>query len=137
MRAAAAAVAVAVGVRLAVVRSAVALASAITVQTGQDAGNEEEHTVHNAERERRLEHRARLVDVGVIVGHRSRAKGPEADVVGIAARDARAVGGRDEAQRVHGADEGADEEQVDHRHEGRVRRRAVVAEERVDGPREG
>lgn len=137
MRATTAAVAVAMRVRLPVIRVAVGAAGAVAMQTRQDTRDEEKHAVHNPKRKGGLEHGARLVEIRVPGGKRRAAERPEADIVGVAARDARAVGAGDHAQRVHGADEGADEEQVDDRDELRVRGRAVVAEERVDGPGEG
>lgn len=137
MGAAAAAVAVAVRVRLAVVRGAVAAADAVAVEASQNTGDEEEDAVHDAEGEGGLEHGARLVGAGVQGGDRGAAEGAEADVVGVAARDVGAVGRGDEAQGPDGADEGADEQEVDGGDEGGVGGGAVVAEEGVDGPGQG
>lgn len=136
MRAAAAAVAVAVSMRLAVVRCAVSGACAIAVQTRENAGDEEEDAIHDAEREGGLEHSARLVNVSVPVGNGGAAKGTEADVVGVAARNMRAVGSGNHAQRPHRSDKSAHKQKIEDGNEGRVGGRAVVAKQRVDRPRQ-
>ncbi|RWA14461.1 hypothetical protein EKO27_g654 [Xylaria grammica] len=101
------AVAVAVRVRLADVGLLIPGAEAIAMQGGQDGGEEEEDGVEDAEGEARLEHGARLIDLHAEPIDRRTAKDAETDVDRRAADHVRAVGVGDEAQLVHGADEGA------------------------------
>ena len=103
-------------------------------QQRQQTGDEEEDAVHDAEGEAGLEHGARLgrADVQAVDGRA--AQRAEGDGVRRAGGHVRAVGVRDEAQLVHAGDQGADEAQVHEGHEERVGARAVVREERRDGP---
>lgn len=133
-RALAGPMAVAMRVRLTNIRLPITGAHAIAMHAGKDRGEEEKDGVNDAESKARLEHSARLVDLHIHAIERRAAEEAEAQVHARPAHDMRAVRVGDEAQGVHGADEGAHEEQVDEGHEGRVCRRAVVREEREDGP---
>ncbi|KAJ2994214.1 hypothetical protein NUW58_g1618 [Xylaria curta] len=115
------AVTVAVGVRLTHIR-VLSRAEAVAMHASEGGGEEEQDGVDDAEGEGGLEHGARLVDLHVDAVERGAAEDAEAHVDLGAAHDARAVGVGDEAQRVDGADEGAHEQDVDERHEGRVPR---------------
>lgn len=115
------------------------LAAVAVHEEREDGGPEEEDGLHDAEREARLEHGARLVEVKrqrVAGAHAIVAKGPQRDVDG-AAVPARAVLVGDEAQLVDGGDEGAEEADVDEGDEGRGALGGRVADQRVEGPEDG
>lgn len=106
---------------------------------GEDGRPEEEDDLHDAQREARLQHGARLVEVerqGVPALDAPVAKGPEGDV-DLAAVPARAVRAPDEAQLVDAGDEGAEEAQVDEGDEGRGALGGRVADQGVEGPEDG
>jgi len=112
--------------------------AAVTVMAGyqksEQAGDEEEDAVHDAERKRRLEHGALPVNVQIVTIARD---GKEAQVLAVLAtgRNAGAVRIRNTAEAVDAADESADEEQVDESNEfGRVSC-ARVQEKRAHCPR--
>jgi hypothetical protein len=135
--AAAPSVAVTVIVRLAVVRLTVFGAHAIAVEPGQDAGEEEEYAIHDAEGEASLEHGARLVDVDVPRVEAGRAQGPQRQVERVTRTDRGAVQACESAHVPNGGDEGADEAEIDDGHSQRVGGRTMVAEDGVDGPCQG
>ena len=94
----------------------------------------EEDAVHDAEREARLEHGARLVDAEAHRRQRAAAKRAQVDVDRRVARDdGDAVRVGDEAQLVDAGDEGADEGEVDEPDEARV---VAVREDGEQRPRE-
>lgn len=135
MRAATGTVSVTVVVCLSVVCLAVGAACAVSVEPGQDGGEEEEDAVHDAKGETSFEHGAGLVHSGVdaVVGV-SGTEGPKVYVKAAAGVDVDAVGGSYVTQIPDRGDEGPDETQVDDRHEERIVRRAVVTEQGEDGP---
>lgn len=124
-------------VRLADIRLPIARAHAIAMHAGEHRREEEQDGVDDAKGEARLEHGARLVDLDVDAVEGGAAEDAEAQVDGGPADHARAVGVGYEAEGVHGADEGADEEEVDDGHEDGVCGGAVVREEGEDGPGAG
>jgi len=91
-----------------------------------------ENAVHDPEHEAGLQHRARFVRVHAYA--RTGRRKPDEGDVPEGGGGGGAVGVRDEAQLVDGADEGADEEQVDEGYEERIGLGAVVGEERAEGP---
>jgi hypothetical protein len=100
---------------------------------GEQAGEEEEYAVHDAEGPARLEHGARLVGgdaIGVEVGLGEDAQGERVAL----GRGAGAIVAADVAQGADAADEGADDAQVDEGDEVGVVARAVVGEEGEDAP---
>lgn len=105
-------------------------------ERGQQAGDEEEDAVHDAEDPAGLEHGAGLIDgdaVRVDVGLAEDAQGQGVGLRG----DAGAVVGADAAQVVDAGDEGADVAEVDEGDEVAVGPAAVVGEEGEDGPHGG
>jgi hypothetical protein len=99
----------------------------------EQAGDEEEDAVHDAEDPAGLEHGAGLVDVDAKRIHVRGAEDAEAQRVGLLVDVGARVAG-DAAQVPDAGDEGADEAEVDEGDEVRVVARAVVGEEGEDGP---
>lgn len=99
-------------------------------QVRKERRDDEEQAVHDPQRKAALQQVARLGRVDRVHAVRRRERDrPE----GVGARG-RARLAPNEAQLVDAADQRADEAQVDEGDEPRVRVRAVVREERVDGP---
>jgi len=107
--------------------------TSLTNEERQQTRDKEEDTVHNAERETRLQHRTGLVGIDVEALDAC-SHGAEINGVRRARGDLGAVGVRDEAQFVDARDKGTNEADVDEGHEEGVGFGAVVGEERADGP---
>ncbi|QSZ32193.1 hypothetical protein DSL72_001764 [Monilinia vaccinii-corymbosi] len=102
--------------------------------TRQQARDEKEDAIHDAKREARLEHGAGLVDRDAHAVHVGIAPRAKIDIVPTRRADGGAVGMRDEAERVDARDQRAEETEVDKGDEERIVARAVVGEERCNGP---
>jgi len=103
-------------------------------QTSQQTRNEEENDIHNAKRKARLKHGACLIDLHTHPINIRIAQRTEIDIVRGASGDSRAVGVGDEAQLIDTGDEGAHKTEIDEGDEEGIGARAVVGEERGDGP---
>lgn len=104
------------------------------VDEQHEEGEEEEDAVHDAEGEAGLEQRAVLVDVDVEAIERHAADLAQRDIQARGLGDGAAALVGDEAQLVHGGDQGTDEAEINQGHEERVALCAAVAEEGVDAP---
>jgi hypothetical protein len=102
-------------------------------QRSQQARNEEENTIHDAERPTGFQHRARLIDSDTIGIEIRLPEDAERERVRLGS-DGGAVVVGDAAQVVDAGDEGADEAEVDEGDEVGVVAGAVVGEEGEDGP---
>jgi len=100
----------------------------------QQRRKKEENTIHDTKRKRRLEHRTRFINIDTDAIERRGAKDAEGDAVRVGGFQRCAVCAADAAQVVDAGDEGAYEAQVDEGDEVGVGARAVVGEERGDGP---
>ncbi|TGO19800.1 hypothetical protein BTUL_0002g00440 [Botrytis tulipae] len=103
--------------------------------TSQQTRDEEEDAIHDTKRKTRFEHGTRFIHFDTDPINIGISKRPEIDVVAGGRRQMRTVGIGDEAQLVHARDKGPHETEIDERDEERVGARAVVCEERGDGPR--
>lgn len=110
---------------------------ALAHHTSQQTRDEKENAIHDSKRKTRFEHRTRFIhfhthaiDIGI-------SKRPEIDVVTGGRRQMRTIGIGDEAQLVHAGDKGTHETEIDEGDEERVGARAVVGEQRGDGPGAG
>ena len=105
-------------------------------QQREKTGNKKENTVHDAKRPARLQHRTRLINLHIHTTHAepvaiAHADGEEGRAALV---DRAAVVLADHAQLVDAGDQRADETEVDEGDEESVGFRAVVGEERRDGP---
>ena len=106
----------------------------VTMNPGEDGGDEEEDAVHDAEGKAGLEHRTGLVDRDIHAVDRGGTEDAKADIKRVAPRQVCAVGVGDESQVVYCSDEGTDEAQVDECDKLRIATASVVAEEGEDRP---
>lgn len=106
----------------------------ITVQDGENGGDEEEDAVHDAEGEAGLEHSARLVDGDVDSVEVGRTEDAKTLIIRAACLNVGAVGARDPTEVVHAGDQSANEAEVDETDEARIGLATVVAEQGEDGP---
>lgn len=105
------------------------------VHQRHDPRHKEKHTIHNPQREARLEHRTRLIHAQPHRRQGAAAKRAQVDIDRrVAGHDGDAVRVCDEAQLVDAGDEGADEGEVDEADEARV---VAVREDGEEGPGQG
>ncbi|TGO69272.1 hypothetical protein BOTNAR_0013g00440 [Botryotinia narcissicola] len=107
---------------------------ALAHHTSQQTRDEEENTIHDTKRKTGFEHGTRFIHFDTDPVNISISKRPEIDVVAGGTCQMRTVGIGDEAQLVHARDKGSHETEIDEGDEERVGARAVVREERRDGP---
>ncbi|TGO39336.1 hypothetical protein BHYA_0056g00480 [Botrytis hyacinthi] len=110
---------------------------ALAHHTSQQTRDEKENAIHDSKRKTRFEHRTRLINFDTHTIDIRISKRPEIDIVTGGSGQMRTVGIGDEAQLVHAGDKGTHETEIDEGDEERVGARAVVGEERGDGPGTG
>lgn len=98
------------------------------------SSDKEKDTVHDPKRKRRLQHRARLVDIDIQSTDMRRAEDPKCHIQPTATGDVGAIRLCYKPQVIYTCYEGAYEGEVDEAYEASVVRRPMVAEKGKDGP---
>lgn len=112
------------------------LLGVVAVEPGENCGESEEDTVHDAECEAGLEHSAGFVRADLEASDMGGPEDPETDVPCGARDDVATVGASDEPQVVYSGDKGAEEAEVDQPNETRIGAAPMVAEECEQRPDE-